>query len=204
LNTLTSQEAQASIQLNSLDSSQQLVVVKSLQNIKARLTILEKDSQNQWATVKSYPAVVGLKGIAPLGEKREGDKRTPSGLYEFSTSWGYAAQAETQMPYIMVTDEDKFIDDIDSEEYNTWVRGPTTAKSFEKMKRSDNLYELGLVIDYNTHPVVKGFGSAIFLHIWQSSQQGTSGCVAVSKATLQEIFKWLDLAKKPQILIKGN
>ncbi len=199
-----SPEIQASTHLNSFESSQQLIIVKSLQNIKATLTLYEKDAQNQWQPIKFFPAVVGLKGIAPQGEKREGDKRTPSGLYEFSTSWGYAAQAETKMPYIMATDEDKYIDDVDSDDYNTWVRGPTTAKSFEKMKRSDNLYELGLVIDYNSHPVIKGFGSAIFLHIWQSPQHGTSGCVAVSKATIQEIFKWLDPDKKPQILIKGN
>ena len=65
-----------------------------------------------------------------------------------------------------------------------------------------DLYEYGAVIGYTTAPVVPGRGSAIFLHVWGGAGRPTAGCVAVAKAELVEILRWLDRAKNPAVVIR--
>jgi L,D-peptidoglycan transpeptidase YkuD (ErfK/YbiS/YcfS/YnhG family) len=180
--------------------TQQLITVSSLGGVSARMQTFNLEN-GVWKLQKSYPAVVGLKGFAAEGEKKEGDKKTPSGVFELGQVWGYSEAFQTPMPYRLVTDEDKFIDDVNSKEYNTWVHGPTSAKSFEKMRRKDSLYEYGLVINYNMRPIVPGKGSAIFMHIWQSKNAGTDGCVALEKRNLIEVLRWLEPSKNPLIAL---
>lgn len=71
---------------------------------------------------------------------------------------------------------------------------------FEEMKRDDNLYEYGIVIEYNTEKVEKGKGSAIFFHLW-GWPCTTTGCVALEKRNIRKILKWLDPARKPVVVI---
>jgi len=98
--------------------------------------------------------------------------------------------------------EDLWVDDPASPDYNRWVvRGETAALSFERLRRDDDLYQYGIVIAYNTDPVVAGRGSAIFLHLWAGPDSPTAGCVAVTKADLLKILSWLDPAANPMILL---
>jgi L,D-peptidoglycan transpeptidase YkuD (ErfK/YbiS/YcfS/YnhG family) len=69
------------------------------------------------------------------------------------------------------------------------------------MRRDDNLYKYGIVIEYNTDPIIKGNGSAIFLHIWKGEGLPTVGCVAVSEEDIIKIMGWLDPAASPLIII---
>ena len=71
------------------------------------------------------------------------------------------------------------------------------------MRRSDNLYKYGIVIEYNTNPVIKGYGSAIFFHIWRGKDVTTEGCVAVSEDNIIRILEWLDPTARP-LIIMGN
>ena len=88
-------------------------------------------------------------------------------------------------------------------DYNRWVKkAETLAASYEFMKRDDNLYKYGVVIEYNTDPVIKGNGSAIFLHIWKGEGIPTAGCVAVSEEDIIKILGWLDPAASP-LMITG-
>jgi L,D-peptidoglycan transpeptidase YkuD (ErfK/YbiS/YcfS/YnhG family) len=178
----------------------QLLVVDSVDGVQARLRTFEK-IKHRWSMKKSFAAVVGSRGVAKPGAKREGDKRTPAGIFPLTETFGYADRLQTKMPYRQSTEDDKFIDDRSSPDYNRWIQGPTSASSFEKMRRNDDLYEFGAIIDYNRNPVVPGLGSAIFLHVWENSKEGTAGCVALDKNNLVEILKWLDPAQKPHIAI---
>jgi len=72
-------------------------------------------------------------------------------------------------------------------QYNQWVHGAVVARSFERMKRPDNLYQYGTVIGYNMHPVMPGAGSAIFMHVWRKSI-APSGCVALNPKKLTQNF----------------
>ena len=104
------------------------------------------------------------------------------------------------MPYRQATDDDFWVDDVISEDYNKWVKGKPNAVSWEKMKRDDDQYKYGVVIEYNMHPIVKGKGSAIFLHVWKGGES-TLGCVSMSEEMILKILAWLDPAKKPLIIM---
>ena len=106
------------------------------------------------------------------------------------------------MPYVQMTEEDIWVDETDSPDYNKLVKkGMTQAASFEKMKREDHLYKYGIVIEYNTNPIIKGKGSAIFIHLLRGPDKPTDGCVAINEKNMIELLGWLDPAKKPMILM---
>jgi L,D-peptidoglycan transpeptidase YkuD (ErfK/YbiS/YcfS/YnhG family) len=149
-----------------------------------------------------WSAVVGRSGFAPAGEKREGDGRTPSGIYAMSIAFGNAPSIKTELTYRQATAHDFWIDEPSSAEYNQWVSGKVPDVSHEKMLRVDGQYNLGAVIEYNTAPIVPGNGSAIFLHIWKEhGTKPTAGCVALSERRLRKILTWLDADKNPVILL---
>lgn len=169
------------------------------------LYMMQKDKEVWRQALPAMTAVVGRNGIAPPGEKREGDGRTPSGLYRLNLAFGYPEKAQTAMPYRQTKEDDLWVDDPDAPDYNRWVKqGETSALSFEKMKRDDDQYRYGLVIEYNTDPVIPGFGSAIFLHIWKERGSPTAGCVAVSEEDILKILSWLDPSANPAILIHAK
>jgi L,D-peptidoglycan transpeptidase YkuD (ErfK/YbiS/YcfS/YnhG family) len=74
----------------------------------------------------------------------------------------------------------------------------------EVMKRPDGLYRYGIVVGYNRDPVVKGLGSAIFVHPWKASDRPTSGCVALAEDALVALLSRLDAARQPFILLCGH
>jgi L,D-peptidoglycan transpeptidase YkuD (ErfK/YbiS/YcfS/YnhG family) len=72
------------------------------------------------------------------------------------------------------------------------------------MLRPDGLYRHGIVVEYNSRPVVAGKGSAIFVHIWRGAGEPTAGCVALAEGELREITAWLDPEKGPVIVLGGR
>jgi len=156
-----------------------------------------------WKKVYMARAVLGRNGLAPLNAKQEGDGKTPSGVYSLANAFGYAATIVTKLNYRKITDQDFWVDDVHSVQYNQWIHGKPQAKSFEHMYRNDKLYRLGVVIEYNTQPIVSGKGSAIFLHIWRTYYKPTSGCVALSERNIRKILTWLDKSKTPVIVLEG-
>jgi L,D-peptidoglycan transpeptidase YkuD (ErfK/YbiS/YcfS/YnhG family) len=163
---------------------------------------VEKEN-NAWHLVfPAFTGSIGEMGFAAIDEKREGDGKSPTGIFPLGSTFGYDTFVETKMPYRQATDDDFWVDDPDSDDYNTWVKGEPNALSWEKMKRDDDQYKYGVVIEYNMRPVVKGKGSAIFLHLWNNGDS-TLGCVAMSEEMMLKILGWLDPAKKP-LLIMGT
>ncbi len=162
--------------------------------------------RNGWTpALPAFDGVVGRNGLAEIGTKREGDGRTPSGVYPLELVFGYAAAVNTKMPYRQATQQDIWVDDVDSTDYNRWVtRGETKATSFEELRRNDNLYKYGIVIGYNTDPVVRGHGSAIFIHLWKNKNTPTSGCVAMAEEDLLQILAWLDPGQKPVVALTSE
>lgn len=157
---------------------------------------------NSWHRLYLVSAVIGRNGLAPAGEKKEGDGRTPSGIYPLGPAFGYASSVDTGLEYRQVGDLDFWVDDAQSKQYNEWVRGKPAAGSFERLKRRDNLYQYGIVIGYNTHPVVPGAGSAIFMHVWRKYYSPTSGCVALNQRNLRKILRWLSWKNQPVIMME--
>jgi L,D-peptidoglycan transpeptidase YkuD (ErfK/YbiS/YcfS/YnhG family) len=172
-------------------------------DLTATLSVWQRREEgNQWQNIlPEINAVVGRNGIAPLGEKREGDGRTPSGIFSLQRAFGYGREVKTGLSYQQVTENDLWIDDVASPQYNQWVKAPSEAQSFERLKRDDDLYKYGIVVEYNTNPVVPGKGSAIFIHVWRGPQQPTAGCVALSEENILKLLDWLGVVNQPVIIV---
>lgn len=180
-----------------------LVVVEEASGSAATVFAFEKIGGDWKPALMNIPAVIGRNGLAEPGLKREGDGRSPSGVFLLGRVFGYGPVLDGKMPYSQVTEDDIWVDDPESPAYNTWIsRKTSTAKSFEDLKRKDDLYKWGMVIEYNTGPIVKGHGSAIFFHLWSGPGSSTSGCVAVAEADMIGLLRWLDPGKKPCIALK--
>jgi L,D-peptidoglycan transpeptidase YkuD (ErfK/YbiS/YcfS/YnhG family) len=68
------------------------------------------------------------------------------------------------------------------------------------MWREDRLYDCVVEIGWNRHPVVKGRGSAIFLHVARPGFAPTEGCVALRRADLLRLLP--RLSKRTRIVIR--
>ena len=55
-------------------------------------------------------------------------------------------------------------------------------------------------IKYNTDPIIKGKGSAIFIHLAKKNFSPTSGCIALKKKCILEILEKLNITDKIKII----
>ena len=79
-------------------------------------------------------------------------------------------------------------DDPRSKYYNKLIKIPFKYNS-EKLYRSDNSYDIILVLNFNIKPTRKGKGSAIFIHVANKKYKPTAGCVALKKKDLKNLIK---------------
>jgi uncharacterized protein YijF (DUF1287 family) len=139
----------------------------------------------------------GLHGDgAPPGRggpiKREGDGRSPAGVFALGQLYGYASAAPaSRMPYTRAGAALRCVDDPGSPHYNQILDEAPGWRSAERMRRDDDLYDLALVIEHNRAPIVAGHGSCIFMHVWQDANTPVTGCTAMDAADLRELVAWL-------------
>ncbi len=82
-------------------------------------------------------------------------------------------------------------DDPRSKRYNKLVKFPFKYKA-EKLYKSDNTYDIVLVLNFNLNPIKAGKGSAIFIHVAKRNYKSTAGCVAVKKHNLKKIIQLIN------------
>ena len=201
-----------------LASSRQFIVVttKDWNAVDGELRRYERSSvKDQWQAVgEKILVVVGRNGMAwgkglhgdAIGDgpiKKEGDGRSPAGIFSLSSAFGYAEKAKAgavKLPYVRATATLECVDDPQSAHYNRVIdRASVKApdwKSSEQMLRRDELYRWGVVVDHNAKGET-GRGSCIFLHIWDGPGKGTAGCTAMNAAKIEEVLHWLDPQKRP-------
>jgi len=173
------------------------MVVKPTGNSKAILYFYENGQK-----LYESSANIGRNGVALEGQKREGDGKTPSGIYKISSLFSYDEHNAT-MPLIKADKNIICVDDVNSPFYNRIIDMNENKKeysSFEFMRRDDELYRYGALIDYNPSGV-KNLGSCIFLHIRKNENAPTAGCIALDEKDMKTIFFMLDNRKKPIIII---
>jgi L,D-peptidoglycan transpeptidase YkuD (ErfK/YbiS/YcfS/YnhG family) len=183
--------------------SQQMVVVeaKSIHSQSGQLS-LQQYIGGQWQSVLSgIPVTFGSKGI---GKTKEGDGRTPSGIYRLGSGFGSAANpGGLRISYTRTSKQDYWVDDPFSSQYNQWVNyagNPDQRwRSYERLQQP--LYKYAIILKYNDDPVVSGKGSAIFLHIWRAAGKPTAGCIAMSESNLLQLMRLLDPDLSPAIAI---
>lgn len=144
--------------------------------------------------------------------KREGDGRSPAGVFQLGTTFGYAPEppAGTMLPYLSLTPSTECVDDIDSKSYNRIVDRATAQvdwKSSEHMRNVGEAYRWGIVVNHNgiantgsALPPVRGGGSCIFLHIWKDAAHGTAGCTAMEPTEIEALLRWLDPKRSPVLV----
>ncbi len=89
-------------------------------------------------------------------------------------------------------------DDPDSKLYNKLIYFPFGYRA-EKLYIQKSIYDFILVLDFNTNPIKKGVGSAIFLHISDKNFKPTKGCIGIRKKDFFEILK--RISKKTNLII---
>jgi D-alanyl-D-alanine dipeptidase len=139
--------------------------------------------------------------------KKEGDGKAPAGVFGLSKAFGYASEEQPgwKIPYLPLTSSVQCVDDKDSKFYNTLVDVSKISPDWgkhenEQMRRSDDLYRWGILVDHNTNPPVAGNGSCIFMHIWRGPGQPTVGCTAMPQSDLETLIGWLDPERKPLLV----
>jgi L,D-peptidoglycan transpeptidase YkuD (ErfK/YbiS/YcfS/YnhG family) len=149
------------------------------------------------------------RGLHPAGlpgpEKREGDGKSPAGVFDLRLVTGYAKAAPpgTRMPYRESTTTLRCVDDVRSALYNQLADEAKTQKdwsSAEDMRRKDDLYRLVVWVGHNDAPVVPGGGSCIFLHLRSGPEATTAGCTAFEPEPMERLLRWLDPAARPVLV----
>lgn len=132
-----------------------------------------------------FPCTIGRTGVT--GHKKEGDGATPRGYHKIVGMLyrpdRMAAPTHWAVP---IGPQDLWSDDATHQDYNMMVRAPYEY-SHEKLRRSDPLYDLILLTDWNWPYAIKGRGSAIFIHQYRRPGFPTEGCIALSRADLRNI-----------------
>ena len=186
------------------------VVSKDWNGFEAELRRYERAPGKAWAQVGPPIAVVlGREGYgwgrgahgngAPKGRpgplKREGDGRSPAGVFDLGTAYGYLATREgVSLPYVQATPSLRCVDDPASDYYNRIVSTDDAQvdwKSAELMRRDDELYAIAIVVEHNTDDPEPGAGSCIFIHAWKGPGIGMSGCTALPMDELEAFAEWL-------------
>ena len=127
---------------------------------------------------------IGRRGLR--ASKREGDGVTPMGVFRLEHVFYRADRVGRPRAGLKVTQlrrSDGWCDAPGDRNYNRHVLHPYPA-SAERMWRSDNLYDVVVVLSHNRRPRVQGAGSAIFMHVARDGFRPTEGCVALKKSEL--------------------
>lgn len=149
---------------------------------------------------KHYPICHGENGYT--FSKVEGDGKTPIGSFNLREM--YFRQDKIKLPstklkVFPLSIQDGWCDDPSSNCYNQHVKLPIKS-SHEKLWREDSIYDLIVVIGYNDDPILKGKGSAIFIHLARENKTPTKGCIAFEKSDLLEILPHLNENSRIEIL----
>jgi L,D-peptidoglycan transpeptidase YkuD (ErfK/YbiS/YcfS/YnhG family) len=141
-------------------------------------------------------------GKAGIGKKIiEGDTITPKGIFKIVKIYYRKDRIQkilSKFRLIKITKNIGWCDDPKSKKYNKIINLPTKY-THEKLYRKDNVYDLVIVLNYNTNPTIKNKGSAIFIHIAKKNYKKTEGCIALKKFHLMQLIE--KIKKNTRIII---
>ena len=142
-----------------------------------------------------FKCSIGKNGLKK--NKFEGDKCTPKGTFSLGPVYyrsDRVAKPDTELKTIKINKRMGWCDDPNNTHYNKKIRLNKKNKG-EKFYRKDKIYDIVLVINYNTKKIIKKKGSAIFIHV-TNNYRPTKGCVALSLNDLQILLKIIEKKSK--------
>ena len=161
---------------------------------------------------KIFKCQIGKTGYKIYTQKNEGDKATPIGKWRLKSI--YYRSDKVLRPIIKnktfkinkITKNCGWCDDPKSIYYNKYINVKRNFHvrniNFENLWREDDAYDLVIETSHNSSPIIKGKGSAIFVHCSFSDYRKTAGCVALKKKDL--IFLIKNISNKVYLEIKNN
>lgn len=198
------------------DCSQCVVGTAADWNSSSVTLRLYEKSGREWKTIgEPWKARLGSNGLVwgngihpvPAGAvtKKEGDDRSPAGVFRIGGAWGDAPsiQKRHSQYYRQVTSRDLWVEDPASPDYNKNVildHEPATAwEKKQQMRQNDAAHALKLFIAHNAPPNAKpNAGSSIFFHIWRGGgSKATAGCTSMEKERLQWLIAQMDPSRHP-------
>lgn len=158
-----------------------LIFVRCRIGLGAELEMLVRDG-DRWTSVLRCPAAIGYNGI---GKSREGDRRTPRGVFGITTAFGTPPSLDTKLPYIKMTDDLYCCGE--GATYDQFVRlSEHPHDCTGERLASYDVYRMAMALDYNRDGA-PGAGSAIFIHC-KGSSDFTEGCIAVDDVSMKQIL----------------
>ena len=145
-----------------------------------------------------FKCTIGKNGLKK--NKIEGDKCTPIGTFSLGPVYYRSdrlTKPKTNLKSIKIRKRMGWCDDPDNSNYNKKILLNTKNKG-EKLYRKDNIYDIILIINYNTKKIVKYKGSAIFIHI-TNNYNPTRGCIALSLNDIEILLKIIKKNSKIKI-----
>lgn len=200
------------------------VVVVTAPSPRARTGTVEAFEQRDGAWVRVIGPVraqLGHGGLVPGDRRRQGSGTTPLGTYAIVSAFGRDADPGTAMPYRAIDRDDVWTFDRNHPEtYNLMQTAPRSWAAYggrlERLWSFGRQYDLVAVLDYNlpasdtittidgvrrtSRPVDTRRGGAIFIHA--SNGRSTAGCIAIPKADMAALLRWLDPSRQPTTVIR--
>lgn len=180
--------------LDAAKDAQQLLVVAAFDSdaTDAWISLHEKQSDGTWRMVMTSPGFIGKNG---LGKTREGDAKTPTGVFHFNRAFGIADDPGSAIPYVKV-DQDTYWsgDPREGYRYNELVSLKELPGLDLESGDSEHIidypyhYQYCLNISYNEEGT-PGLGSAIFLHCLAPAKPFTGGCVSIPEDHMKFVMQ---------------
>jgi L,D-peptidoglycan transpeptidase YkuD (ErfK/YbiS/YcfS/YnhG family) len=156
------------------------------------MIIVKKSKYLKYKNFK-FRCSLGKAGIKK--KEKEGDNITPRGIFKIICIYYRSDRIKeiiTPLKKIKIEKTMGWCDDPKSRFYNKEIKLPNKF-NYEKFYRKDNLYDIIVPLNYNTNPIIKNKGSAIFIHIANNNYKRTAGCIGIKKSNL---IKLLSIIKK--------
>ena len=183
--------------LDAAKDAKQLFVVAAFAEdaTDAWISLHEKQSDGSWHMVMTTPGFVGRNGV---GKTREGDARTPVGVFHFNRAFGIADDPGCAIPYVKVDNDIYWSGDPrEGYRYNELVSLKDLPGLDLESGDSEHIidyiyqYQYCLNISYNEEGT-PGLGSAIFLHCFGPVKPYTGGCVAIPESNMRFVMQHID------------
>lgn len=165
--------------LPAAQNAQQIFVVAQIgEKTTAWISMHERDSDGNWQQIMTTPGFIGKNG---LGKTREGDAKTPVGIFHFNKAFEISPDPQCAISYTQVDENIYWSGDVNYK-YNQMI----DIREFPNLDKNDSEhiidytfhYKYVLNISYNENGTA-GAGSAIFLHCFGPNKPWTGGCVAI-------------------------
>ena len=158
--------------------------------------------KNKSLTFNNYKVkcALGKRGIG--AKRKEGDQITPRGSYKIINILyrrDKIKNLKTKLVKIVINKKMGWCDDPKSKKYNQLIKLPSKF-NFEKLYRNDDIYDIIFVLNFNTNPVKKDKGSAIFVHIAKKNYLPTRGCIAIKKNDIKKLAREINRKTLVKIL----